>query len=62
MTPWGTGHPALDAFLATAPTANPNMHRAYASAIDRTIALLVRVRALADLADLATPGDPGQTL
>ncbi|MEV7803158.1 hypothetical protein AB0O28_09460 [Microbispora sp. NPDC088329] len=42
---------AADAFLATARTANPNTQRAYASAIDRTIALLGRDRPLADVAD-----------
>ncbi|GAA1761772.1 hypothetical protein [Nonomuraea bangladeshensis] len=33
---------AADAYLATQRTANPNTHRAYASAIDRVIALLGR--------------------
>ncbi|MEV3986862.1 hypothetical protein [Nonomuraea sp. NPDC049758] len=42
---------AADAFLATARTANPNTHRAYASAIDRVIALLGRDRPFADVAD-----------
>ncbi|MEV7010859.1 hypothetical protein [Streptosporangium sp. NPDC051022] len=42
---------AADAFLATARTATPNTHRAYASAIDRTIALLGRDRTLADVTD-----------
>ncbi|MEV5561206.1 site-specific integrase, partial [Nonomuraea wenchangensis] len=42
---------AADAFLATARTANPNTHRAYASAIDRTIALLGRDRPLAEVTD-----------
>jgi hypothetical protein len=42
---------AADAFLATPRTANPNTHRAYASAIDRTIALLGRDRPLADVTD-----------
>ncbi|MET8991980.1 hypothetical protein ABZW49_41590 [Nonomuraea wenchangensis] len=39
---------AADAFLATLRTANPNTHRAYASAIDRTIERLGRDRPLAD--------------
>ncbi|GGL49968.1 tyrosine-type recombinase/integrase [Planomonospora parontospora] len=42
---------AADAFLATARTANPNTHRAYASAIDRVIALLGPGRPLADVTD-----------
>ncbi|MEU7458653.1 site-specific integrase, partial [Streptosporangium roseum] len=42
---------AADAFLAIPRTANPNIHRAYASAIDRTIELLGRDRPLADVAD-----------
>ncbi|MGW4472490.1 hypothetical protein ACWENQ_22715 [Nonomuraea sp. NPDC004354] len=42
---------AADAFLTTSRTANPNTHRAYASAIDRTIARLGRDRPLADVAD-----------
>ncbi|MDP9868912.1 MULTISPECIES: hypothetical protein [Streptosporangium] len=42
---------AADAFLATARTANPNTHHAYASAIDRTIERLGRDRPLADVAD-----------
>ncbi|MEU8252348.1 hypothetical protein [Nonomuraea sp. NPDC048916] len=42
---------AADAFLATPRTANLNTHRAYTSAIDRTIALLGRDRPLADVAD-----------
>ncbi|GAA2702047.1 hypothetical protein GCM10010412_100050 [Nonomuraea recticatena] len=42
---------AADAFLATPGTANPNTHRAYASAIDRTIAWLGRHRPLAEIAD-----------
>ncbi|RSN15653.1 site-specific integrase [Nonomuraea sp. WAC 01424] len=42
---------AADAFLATARTANPNTHRAYASAIDRTIAALGRDRPLAEVTD-----------
>lgn len=42
---------AADAFLATARTANPNTHRAYASAVDRVIALLGRDRPLAEVAD-----------
>ncbi|WP_327581669.1 hypothetical protein OHA25_37630 [Nonomuraea sp. NBC_00507] len=45
------GGPAADAFLATPRTANPNTHRAYASAIDRVIALLGRDRPLAEVAD-----------
>lgn len=40
-----------DAFLATPRTANPNTHRAYASATDRTIALLGRDRPPAEVAD-----------
>ncbi|GAA1512917.1 site-specific integrase [Sphaerisporangium rubeum] len=40
---------AADAFLATARTANPHTHRAYASAIDRVIVLLGRDRPLAEL-------------
>ncbi|WP_236003806.1 hypothetical protein [Nonomuraea antri] len=40
-----------DAFLATPRTANPNTHRAYASAVDRTIALLGRDRPLAEVTD-----------
>ncbi|MBB5781944.1 tyrosine-type recombinase/integrase [Nonomuraea jabiensis] len=43
---------AADAFLATARTANPNTRRAYASAIDRVIALLGRDRPLAEIADI----------
>ncbi|MEQ4724297.1 site-specific integrase [Nonomuraea sp. B19D2] len=42
---------AADAFLATSRTANPNTHRAYASAIDRVTALLGRERPLAEVAD-----------
>ncbi|MFD1932256.1 hypothetical protein ACFSKW_12300 [Nonomuraea mangrovi] len=42
---------AADAFLATPRAANPNTHRAYASAIDRTIALLGRDRLLAEVSD-----------
>ncbi|WP_189241072.1 tyrosine-type recombinase/integrase [Planomonospora parontospora] len=42
---------AADAFLATARTANPNTHRAYASAIDRVIALLGRDRPLAEVTE-----------
>ncbi|WP_344830649.1 hypothetical protein [Nonomuraea dietziae] len=42
---------AADAFLATPRTANPNTHRAYASAIDRTIERLGRDRPLAEIAD-----------
>jgi hypothetical protein len=37
-----------DAYLSTARVSNPNTHRAYAGAIDRTIALLGRSRRLAD--------------
>ncbi|GAA3511725.1 integrase [Streptosporangium album] len=42
---------AADAFLATPRTANPNTHRAYASAIDRVIARLGRDRSLAEISD-----------
>ncbi|WP_431904514.1 tyrosine-type recombinase/integrase [Nonomuraea sp. bgisy101] len=42
---------AADAFLATPRTANPNTHRAYASAIDRTIERLGRDRPLAEVTD-----------
>ncbi|MFI7469224.1 hypothetical protein [Nonomuraea sp. NPDC049646] len=42
---------AADAFLATARTANPNTHRAHASAVDRVIALLGRDRPLTDVTD-----------
>ncbi|GAA4976406.1 integrase [Nonomuraea thailandensis] len=43
---------AADEFLATHRVANPNTHRAYASAVDRTIAALGgRDRLLADVAD-----------
>jgi len=42
---------AAHAFLATPRTANPNTHRAYASAIDRTIDVLGRDRPLADVTD-----------
>ncbi|MEV6868525.1 site-specific integrase [Streptosporangium subroseum] len=42
---------AADAFLATPRTANPNTHRAYASAIDRVTTLLGRDRPLAEVAD-----------
>ncbi|MFI7049831.1 tyrosine-type recombinase/integrase [Streptosporangium sandarakinum] len=42
---------AAGAFLATPCTANSNTHRAYASAIDRVIALLGRDRSLADVTD-----------
>ncbi|MFI7047543.1 tyrosine-type recombinase/integrase [Streptosporangium sandarakinum] len=42
---------AADAFLATARTANPNTHRAYASAIGRVIAWLGHTRPLAEVAD-----------
>jgi hypothetical protein len=42
---------AADAFLSTPRTANPNTHRAYASAIDRTITRLGRDRPLAEIAD-----------
>ncbi|GAA5772551.1 tyrosine recombinase XerC [Streptosporangium roseum] len=40
---------AADAFLAIPRTASPNTHRTYASAIDRTIALLGRDRPLAEI-------------
>ncbi|MGW4790980.1 hypothetical protein ACWEPC_01010 [Nonomuraea sp. NPDC004297] len=43
---------AVDALFATSRTANPNTHRAYASAIDRVIALLGRDRPLTDVADI----------
>jgi integrase len=42
---------AADAFLATARTANPHTHRAYASTIDRVIDRLGRDRPLAEVAD-----------
>ncbi|MGP3960529.1 tyrosine-type recombinase/integrase [Nonomuraea sp. 3N208] len=42
---------AADAFLAAPRTANPNTHRAYASAIDRVIDRLDRDRPLAEVAD-----------
>ncbi|MGI5290595.1 tyrosine-type recombinase/integrase [Nonomuraea polychroma] len=42
---------AADAFLATPRTANPNTHRAYASAIDRVTTLVGRDRPLADVTD-----------
>ncbi|MGI5490345.1 tyrosine-type recombinase/integrase [Microtetraspora malaysiensis] len=42
---------AADAFLATPRTANPNTHRAYASAIDRVTTLLGRDRPLTEIAD-----------
>ncbi|GLW13113.1 hypothetical protein Misp01_82410 [Microtetraspora sp. NBRC 13810] len=42
---------AADAYLSSQRTANPNTHRAYTSAIDRTIALLGRDRPLAEIAD-----------
>ncbi|MFI6743886.1 hypothetical protein ACIBI9_64420 [Nonomuraea sp. NPDC050451] len=42
---------AADAFLATPRTANPNTHRAYASAIDRAIALLGRDRPQVEVTD-----------
>ncbi|MBB5081912.1 hypothetical protein [Nonomuraea endophytica] len=42
---------AVEAFLASARIANPNTHRAYASAIDRTITALGRERLLDDVAD-----------
>ncbi|GGP06227.1 hypothetical protein GCM10012278_28790 [Nonomuraea glycinis] len=42
---------AADAYLATPRTANPNTHRAYASAIDRVIDRLGRDRPLAEIAD-----------
>ncbi|TMR95852.1 site-specific integrase, partial [Nonomuraea basaltis] len=40
-----------DAFLVTPRTANPSTHRAYASAIDRTIERLGRDRSLDEVAD-----------
>ncbi|MFI6741641.1 hypothetical protein ACIBI9_52765 [Nonomuraea sp. NPDC050451] len=42
---------AADAFLATRRTSNLNTHRAYASAVDRVIALLGRDRPLAEVSD-----------
>ncbi|MEW9555356.1 hypothetical protein [Nonomuraea sp. NPDC050783] len=42
---------AANAFLSAARTANPNTHRAYASAIGRTIERLGRDRPLAEVAD-----------
>ncbi|MFG1616179.1 hypothetical protein ACGFI3_25745 [Nonomuraea wenchangensis] len=42
---------AANAFLATPRTANPNTHRAYASAIDRDTALLGRDRPPAEVTD-----------
>ncbi|MFF4618216.1 hypothetical protein [Nonomuraea jabiensis] len=42
---------AADAFLATPRTADPNTHRAYASAIDRIIDRLGRDRSLAEVAN-----------
>ncbi|MEV0590407.1 tyrosine-type recombinase/integrase [Nonomuraea cavernae] len=42
---------AADAFLATPRTANPNTHRAYASAVDRVIDRLGRERPLAEVTD-----------
>ncbi|WP_245899939.1 hypothetical protein [Nonomuraea indica] len=42
---------AADAFLATPRTANPNTHRAYASAIDRVTTLLGRDRPLTEVTD-----------
>ncbi|MBE3014891.1 site-specific integrase [Microbispora sp. NEAU-D428] len=42
---------AADAFLATPRIANPNTHRAYASAVDRVTALLGRDRVLAEITD-----------
>ncbi|MGN9844845.1 hypothetical protein ACTMTI_42620 [Nonomuraea sp. H19] len=42
---------AADACLATPRTANPNTHRAYASAVDRVITRLGRDRPLAEVAD-----------
>ncbi|WP_201761850.1 MULTISPECIES: hypothetical protein [unclassified Nonomuraea] len=47
---------AADAFLSTPRFTNANTHRAYAGAIDRTIALLGRERPLADITD-AKVGD-----
>ncbi|MGW4958816.1 hypothetical protein ACWEPL_16435 [Nonomuraea sp. NPDC004186] len=43
-----------DAFLTTPRTANPNTHRAYASAIDRVAALLDRDRPLAEIGTALT--------
>ncbi|GAA2168022.1 tyrosine-type recombinase/integrase [Actinomadura napierensis] len=40
-----------DEFLSTHRVANPNTHRAYAGAIDRTVALLGGARPLAEVAD-----------
>lgn len=42
---------AADAYLSTSRVANPNTHRAYASAIDSTATLLGGGRRLADVAD-----------
>jgi integrase len=42
---------AADAFLSTTRVANPNTHRAYASAVDRTIDRLGRTRLLAAIAE-----------
>ena len=42
---------AADAYLSTPRTANPNTHRAYALAIDRTIDRLGRTRPLAEIAE-----------
>jgi hypothetical protein len=43
---------AAATYLATARTANPDTHRAYASAIDRTIDRLGRDRPLAEITDV----------
>ncbi|MGI5290922.1 tyrosine-type recombinase/integrase [Nonomuraea polychroma] len=42
---------AAEAFLASTRLANPNTHRAYVSAIDRTVGALGRDRLLADISD-----------
>ncbi|MEV4183634.1 hypothetical protein AB0J28_19615 [Streptosporangium canum] len=42
---------AADAYLSTTRVDNPHTHRAYASAIDRTIILLGADRCLADITD-----------
>ncbi|WP_157254852.1 tyrosine-type recombinase/integrase [Nonomuraea typhae] len=42
---------AAEAFLASARLTNPNTHRAYASAVDRTIAALGRERLLGEVGD-----------
>nr|SBO96688.1 Mobile element protein [Nonomuraea gerenzanensis] len=50
---------AADAFLATPPTANPNTHRAYASAIDRVTALSAEtVRSPASPTPRSAPRSP----